>query len=155
MNEKISEAHIRNTKIQKLKDKILDEINEYACNIKMQIQACIDHDICDDDWNRVISRAFVLQQLKTWVETDTAFRSRELYDIGKDLAIYCVSTDELNIWLQDDYNFVASFLNRVEIDNAAGSVDNILNDRFFGYEFTSVFERLLYKPKVTDTHANE
>lgn len=68
--------------------------------------------------------------------------SYEAKDYNKDIVVYVILDKNLNIWLQEDYSFTISFLTRAESVNY--DVFQLLNDRYFGYNFTNICESILY-----------
>ena len=61
----------------------------------------------------------------------------------KDIVIYMVSDRNLDIWLQKDYSFVENYLLKAE--EAGYNIFSILNDKYFGYNFTNIFDSILYE----------
>lgn len=149
--ERLSESNIRETKIQRLKEKIINEIDEYSSRIKHEIKEYLTSDIDEPVyWNYLVDREFVLLKLKSFVEDKSALQSIEMSNENTDCVIYMVSDEELNIWLQEDYNFVNSFLHTVERENGSWCISDYLNNKFFGYRFTSVFEHCIYNSRSSD-----
>lgn len=143
MNEKISETAIRQDKINLLKRKIKDEIKEYETNVKLNIKILLeDDDLNYEVWKHYIDMAFFLEKLKYFVDSEKSFWSIIARDYKTDTVIYVISLDDIDIWLQEDYNFVHSLFFCVE--NVLGQLDFILTDKFLGTQLISVFERVLY-----------
>lgn len=146
MNEKISETPIREEKVRRLKIKILQEIEEISYKIKEDIKQYLINEENDlEFWENLILDEFSLLKLKTFIESQKAFQSIEAQykDKDKDIVIYCVCDDDLNIYLQENYNFVRNFLYEVE-NNEFYNISSMLNDRFFGHGFISILDRILY-----------
>lgn len=57
-----------------------------------------------------------------------------------------IKEDDINIWLQEDYNFVHRLFFLVE--NRLGMLDFILTDKFLGMELISAYERVLYSKRI-------
>lgn len=70
----------------------------------------------------------------------------------KDIRIYVINDLYLNIWLQDDYSFVDTFLYKLEfetkIECSYSNMYPYLNDNYFGYNFTDIVDEVLYKQKL-------
>ena len=70
----------------------------------------------------------------------------------KDIRIYVINDLYLNIWLQDDYSFVDTFLYKLEfeaeIECSYSNMYPYLNDNYFGYNFTDIVDEILYKQKL-------
>ena len=152
MYEKISEIPIREEKIIKLKEKILAEIDRYFVRNRRDI---IDYLTCDkdviDNWNLLVTQEFSLLRLKEYIENCNTFCSFEARYNDKDIIIYQVSDRKLNIWLQEDYNFVSNFLYKIEFEGFS-DVYEILNDRYFGYEFTDIFDEIQYDERMKNSN---
>ena len=148
MNEKISEKHIREEKVKKLKEKIYSEIENISNRTRKEMHQLLlvdnTSEYFEENWDFLIARAFCLARLKEYISSDFAFQTIEVERPVYDLVIYQVSDEYLNIWLQDDYNFALSFLGKIE-DGKTVDVYEILNDSYFGYEFVSAFEVIKYR----------
>ena len=139
MNEKLSEKSIRAEKVAKLKVKILKEITEEQSEIKLLM------DDCGNAFDMLVEEYYQLLQLKKYVEDDNSFCRYEAMYGDIDVIIYSVSSEEIDIWLQEDYNFVVCFMSKVrEIPEA---IFRMLNDDYFGYQFTNIFDKIEYDKK--------
>lgn len=96
-----------------------------------------------------IKQSFVLLKLKEYIEDKYSFMDYQYRDAGRDIVIYTISDKDLNIWLQEDYSFITRFL--VEAENVDYDVSRLLDDRYFGYNFTNVCESILYDKKQNKT----
>lgn len=148
MYEKLSETPIREEKIRKLKEKILTEIDKYSDRNRkhMKVYLTSNNDIVED-WYYMVTQEFLLLRLKEYIENVNSFWSFENKYDDKDIIIYQISDRKLNIWLQDDYDFVFNYLNKFEFEGVRDAYD-ILNDRYFGYEFTNIFDEILYNDRT-------
>lgn len=145
MNEKISDKPIREDKIKRLKEKILTEITDELNFIKEEMRECLSN---DKAFNFLVKRGFALLTLKEYIDSEYVFQSFEAIFPDEDIIIYKVSDRDLSIWLQDDYSLVHNFLYRAvdyEYD-----VFPLLNDRYFGYDFTNIFDVVLYEKKIKE-----
>ena len=152
MNEKISEKPIREEKIEKLKEKIYSEIDDITKRTMREMLVLLSDGIDKNeelkkDWDFLVTREFCLARLRDFISDNSAFQTIETEYPARDLVIYQVSDEYLNIWLQDDYNFALSFLSEIEFGKVY-DVYEILNDRYFGYEFVSAFEAVIYREKL-------
>lgn len=141
MYEKISDEIVRREKIRKLKEKIILEIEKRISNYKKGLQSNIE----DELFNYYIKEFFVLLELKQYLESDYCFMGYEAKYNDKDIVIYMVSDRNLDIWLQEDYSFVENYLLKAE--EAGYNIFSILNDKYFGYNFTNIFDSILYDEK--------
>lgn len=148
MYEKISEIPIREEKIKKLKEKILTEIDKYLVRDREEMRIYLmENDTDIEDWNFLIIREFSLLRLKEYIENDNSFWAFEGRCDYKDIITYQISDKKLNIWLQDDYNFTSNYLYKIEFEGFC-DVYEILNDRYFGYEFTNIFDEIQYNDRM-------
>lgn len=149
MNEKLSEKSIRMSKVVELKAKIIKEIAEEHDEIKLLIGDCKnDFDMlgdCENDFDMLVEEYYQLLQLKKYVEDDNSFCRYEAIHGDIDVIIYSVSSEEIDIWLQDDYNFVACFMDKVR--EMPEAIFGMLNDDYFGYQFTNIFDKIAYDKK--------
>ena len=104
-----------------------------------------------DNWNLLVTQEFSLLRLKEYIENGNTFWSFEARYNDKDIIIYQVSDRKLNIWLQEDYNFVSNFLCKIEFEGFS-DVYEILNDRYFGYEFTNIFDEIQYDERMKSSN---
>lgn len=148
MYEKISEIPIREEKIKKLKTKILAEIDKRAKRIHEEMkQYLINNENVLDDWNFMITEEFSLLRLKEFIEQPGLFQSFEARYDDKDIIIYQVSDADLNIWLQENYDFTFNFICKIKHEGV-GDLHEILNNRFLGYNFTNIIDKIQYKNRL-------
>ena len=105
----------------------------------------------EDDFDKFLAQYYQLMQLKNYIMTEYSFWNYEASSKKEDYIIYKIDEKTLDIWLQDHYNFVTAFLLRVH-DNPWALFD-MLNDRYFGYHFTNIFDEIAYdmkKEKLTN-----
>ena len=146
--EKFSEKEIRTEKIEKLKKKINKEILEYLNKFNQEMKIYLNSEIIDEElWTYLITTEHALIELKRYVNLPSSFNIIEKIDIENDIIIYTIKDSLLNLWLDDSYNFVSRFLNKFEFDEQIKMVYQMLNERYFAYDFTSVFDIVLYKEK--------
>lgn len=146
--EKFSEKEIRTEKIEKLKKKINKEILEYLNKFNQEMKIYLNSEIIDEElWTYLITTEHALIELKRYVNLPSSFNIIEKIDIENDIIIYTIKDSLLNLWLDDSYNFVSRFLNKFEFDEQIKMVYQMLNERYFAYDFTSVFDIVLYKGK--------
>lgn len=149
MNERISEKAIRAEKVQRLKKRILSELEREQNNVKTLLQ----QDLSAEDYVFAINNAFALVKLKEFLQEDTSFMRVIAANQDQDIIIYNVSDEDLNVWLQDGYSFVCRFLMRAAERDF--DIFSMLNDQYFGTEFTSVIEQLLYEKRQEESELKE
>lgn len=145
MYEKISDESIRIEKVKKLNRKILSEIDD----LLRKYRNGLSKNLNDIGFEFCVRRSFALLELKKYVENEYSFMSYEVKDYNNDIVVYTISDKDLNIWLQEDYSFVIRFL--VEAENVDYDVFQILNDKYFGHNFTNICESILYDDKQNKT----
>lgn len=143
MNEKISDKPIREDKIKRLKERVLTEITDELNFIKEEMREYLSN---DKAFNFLIKRSFALLNLKEYINDEYVFQSFEAMYPNEDVIIYKVSDRDLSIWLQDDYSLVRNFLYQAE--ECEYDVFPLLNDHYFGYHFTNIFDAVCYENKI-------
>lgn len=146
MNEKISDKPIREEKVKRVKAKILSEIAKELYAFKEEMKICLLDN--DDDFNFLAKRIFVLLNLKEYIEDDYSFMAYTYKNPAMDIIIYYVSDECLSIWLQDNYSFVFNFLRQAE--KCEYDVFSLLNEDYFGYNFTSIMDIVIYNEKIKE-----
>lgn len=145
MYEKISDKEIRNAKVEKVKQKILKEIEEYSTKVlKRGIQNYLKEKNADEElWNSLIMEEHALLKLKEYIQNPNCFQ--EIIDIHPelDVIIYYVTDKTLDIWLQEDFNFTFRFLNTLE-NMEVPDVFVLLDDDFLDHNIGSIIDRVLY-----------
>lgn len=149
MYEKISVSPARREKVNRVKTKILSEIDIMSQNIREDITAFSSEINEEDlvDWNLLIAREFNLSRLREYIGEDNTFMDYHAKYGETDTIIYIVSDMDLNIWLQENYNFPFNLLCKME-EEKLYDVFPLLDDEFFGYEFTSIYDRARYEMKM-------
>lgn len=143
MTENISDKPIREDKIKRLKEKALTEIANELNLIKRDMREYISNDKAFDF---LVKQSFALLNLKEFIESEYAFQLCEAE--YEDVVVYTVSSKDLDIWLQDDYSFVHNFLIRAE--DCGYDVFSLLNNHYFGYSFTNIFDTILYDKRMEE-----
>lgn len=141
--EKISDEPKRWEKVNKLKSKILANINKRIDECKQELHS---DTILDEDYSFWVYRCFYLLELKKYIEDKYTFMCWTCEYEDKDIRIYVISDLYLDIWLQDDYSFVDTFLYNLEFETEAES--SYLNDNYFGYNFTNLLDVARYRQKL-------
>ena len=101
MYEKITDESSRIEKVQKLKQKILSEIDNFLSRYRKRMSKNIDN----KSFEFYVKRSFTLLELKQYIEDEYCFMSYESKDYNKDIVVYVIPDKNLNIWLQEDYSF--------------------------------------------------
>ena len=151
MYEKISDAPIREEKVRKLKAKICSEIDNISKHVRKEIKR-LSVDASKEksqEWNFFIAREYALMRLREYIDGIYTFQSIEAEYTNEDIVAYQVSDENLNIWLQEDYNFTSNFLYKIEYEGFC-NLHELLNDRFFGYEFINIVDKANYEAKIAE-----
>ena len=128
------------------------DIDKYLARNRRDMKVYLtDNEDVIEDWDFIISQEFTLLRLKDFIKNEYTFWSIEARYEEEDIIVYQVSDRDINIWLQDDYRFVNSFLDKMELEGYC-DVYQILNDRYFGYEFTDIFDEIKYDEKMKNSN---
>jgi hypothetical protein len=146
MYERISDIENRQILVNKLKNKINKEIKIHRKNHNELYKYNDDKDYVV---NQIIKEEFAMIKLKEYLDYEYSFMDYSIKYYDKDVVIYYIDIDLINIWLQDTFNFVNNYLDKVDEHNY-NDILFILNDKYLGNEFTSIFDTALYKEKNKD-----
>lgn len=146
MYERISDIENRLILVNKLKNKINKEIKIQRKNHNELYKYNDDKDYVV---NQIIKEEFAMIKLKEYLDYEYSFMDYSIKYYDKDIVIYYIDIDLINIWLQDTFNFVNNYLNKADEHNY-NDILFILNDKYLGNEFTSIFDTALYKEKNKD-----
>ena len=148
MYEKISETAIRQSKINALKTKIRKEIEKYTSSIRENMKILLEQEIINTEmWDYCVNVAFFLTQLTEFVDWEGAIQNKEAENPNEDIVVYTISIDEIDIWLQENFNFVSHLLSVIEHDNGFANIAGYLDDRFLSRGLLNIVERTLYEQK--------
>ena len=143
MYEKISDIENRQILVNKLKNKINKEINIKRKNHNELYKYNDDKDYVI---NQIIKEEFAMIKLQEYLDYEYSFMDYTAKYYDKDIIIYYIDIDLINIWLQDTFKFVNNYLDKAAEHNY-NNILSILNDKYLGNGFTSVFDTALYKEK--------
>lgn len=146
MYERISDIENRQILVNKLKNKINKEIKIQRKNHNELYKYNDDKDYVV---NQIIKEEFAMIKLQEYLDYEHSFMNYSIKYYDKDVVIYYIDIDLINIWLQDTFNFVNNYLDKVDEHNY-NDILFILNDKYLGNEFTSIFDTALYKEKNKD-----
>lgn len=146
MYERISDIEKRQILVNKLKNKINKEIKIKRKNHNELYKYNDDKDYVV---NQIIKEEFAMIKLQEYLDYEHSFMNYTVKYYDKDVIIYCIDISLINIWLQDTFNFVNNYLDKAA-DNNYNDILSILNDKYLGNEFTSIFDTALYKEKNKD-----
>lgn len=146
MYERISDIENRQILVNKLKNKINKEIKIQRKNHNELYKYNDDKDYVV---NQIIKEEFAMIKLQEYLDYEHSFMDYTVKYYDKDVVIYCIDISLINIWLQDTFNFVNNYLDKAA-ENNYNDILFILNDKYLGNEFTSIFDTALYKEKNKD-----
>lgn len=146
MYERISDIENRQILVNKLKNKINKEIKIKRKNHNELYKYNDDKDYVV---NQIIKEEFAMIKLQEYLDYEHSFMDYTIKYYDKDVVIYCIDIDLINIWLQDTFNFVNNYLDKAA-ENNYNNILFILNDKYLGNEFTSIFDTALYREKNKD-----
>lgn len=146
MYERISDIENRQILVNKLKNKINKEIKIQRKNHNELYKYNDDKDYVV---NQIIKEEFAMIKLKEYLDYEYSFMNYTVKYYDKDVVIYCIDISLINLWLQDTFNFVNNYLDKAA-ENNYNNILSILNDKYLGNEFTSIFDIALYREKNKD-----
>lgn len=142
MYEKTCDKKIRLEKVNKVKTKILAEIEKELKLLKEDIEAIIPEENYEY-YVYCIKQSFSLFALKDYINSKYTFMDWEA--MNDEFVVYKISDEQLNIFLQDEFSFVIIFLMKVE--EKGFNVFSFLTDRYFGYHFIPIIETVRYRQR--------
>lgn len=159
--EKYSEEYIRIEKINKIKERILKDIEKEENTLKKYINAAIYHknnniQSKEEEWFSMIIEEYALLCLKEYILKPDTFLEFYKMSEEEDYIIYVIPDKYLNIWLQENYPFVSNFIGVItEEKDSHKSLHHILNDTYFSNQFMSAVEIIYYQTKMKEDHELE
>lgn len=148
MSEKISESAVRQSKINALKTKIRKEVEEHTCCVQASMKMLLEQETINaEEWSYCTALAFFLTQLTEFISWEGAFQNKEVEYPNKDIVVYTIPLDEIDIWLQENFNFVSHLLSVIKQNNGFANIARYLDDRFLSRGLLSILERTLYEHK--------
>lgn len=147
MYEKTCDKKIRLEKVNKIKTKILAEIEKELKLLKEEIESGIS----EEYYVYCIKQSFSLFALKDYINSKYTFMDWEA--MNDEFVVYKISDEQLNIFLQDEFSFVIIFLMKVE--EKGFNVFPLLTDAYFGYRFIPVIETVRYRQRIDNSDNKE
>lgn len=147
MYEKLSEIDIRKEKVNKLKDKIREEIATYRKRYGEELNPNMDNDYPEfaEDYKTSVLEMTALYALEEFINEDYSFMCWEVQDSEIDRIVYTVPMDMIECMSRDDFNFIFQlFFNLGDNLRNYYMVGEFMNDRYFAYDFVSVIDKVLY-----------
>lgn len=150
--EKTSNQHLRLAKVQKLREKIISEIEGFSnCHQENLRILCLsgDNKQFSEYYRRAAKVEVELIYLKQYVNSESFFMDFVMRDEVNDITIYVVPDKHLDMYLEDEFLFTFNFLSKISnID--IWNLNHYLNDKFFAFHFISTFEEVLYDKKIKE-----
>lgn len=137
MCEKISDKPKRKEKIEKLKTKIRSEIeNEYA-NVKNLVMT-------DVYFKEALNIGYALNSLVKYINNENSFWQHREVNSKENWINYHVALQDINMWLQKDYNFTKYYLYKMM---ECGYIRcAILDDTYLGgYDYIDILGSVRYR----------
>lgn len=138
---KLSEKSIREAKVEQVKAKILREISTTMRTLKRELGLCLDSED-NRRFAELTKEIFALLSLKEHLEDEWTFIRWVTMRPDMDIIVYYVDDELLDVWSREDYPFVFNFLNQAHEHKY--DVAPMLDDQYFGREFTGVIDQLVY-----------
>ncbi len=150
MYEKISDKKARLEKVNKVKNKILAEIEKELKFLEKDIKtSSLEENY--EDYVYCVRQSFSLFALKDYIKGKYTFMDWE--KMTDELIVYKVSDEQLNIFLQEEFYFVIIFLMKME--EKGFNVFPFLTDKYFGYRFIPVIEAVRYRQRIDSSNNKE
>ena len=127
MYEKISEIPIREEKVKRLKEKILKEIETEIERCKNGLCHLFEAKMNNEILEYIAETLHCLYKLRDYVNWERSFMCEADRYYDQDIIVYKVEIELINLWFEDDFNFVHTFLFNIEHDDL--TVEYILNDK--------------------------
>ena len=153
---KLSEKHLRQEKVAKLKTKILAEIDDCKTMLKEYLLSYYkdQSELTDELFEDYITELYSLMQLKKFIVRPSTFMMAGAVYEDNDYIAYYVDDRDLDVWLQEDYKFVNNFiLNMGDPYKGPSHLVHMLTENYFAYNFTNIFDLIEYGRK-TEEHNN-
>ena len=147
---KLSEKHLREEKVERLKTKILGEIKTIQADcldvleVFLQNKNSVDVDFIENE----ISTYFCLMQLKRCLESPGMFMQCTMINDLTDTITYIINDKTLDIWLQDNYSFTSQYLTIIE--GRPLFMVSVFDEYYLAYNFTNTFDRIAYNKKMEE-----
>lgn len=140
--EKISEKHIRDEKVAKLKETGLKEMQKYK-PVLIEIISNLEKDTADyfkkiDDYITEYHRVLLFEE---FLKSDKSFNRKHVENPERDSVIYFISSKTIDIWLSR--GVLTKYLNFMEIKEMRCGT---LRDEYFTEytDFITVLDTILY-----------
>lgn len=146
MSEKMSDENKRISLAEAFKEKVNNEIQNILKRNLEELKTFLFEEINNEnnegykDFKYLIDEITVCTETRRFINGYNFLRS-QMIDFGNDIIVYNISSENLNIWMQEDYNFMNNLFRKYGL----GAVD--LTEDALEYEFTDVMDIVLYKKK--------
>lgn len=138
---KYSEKHIREEKVQKLKQKISKELEEKMRDKKQMLAFSLREDHDDELVGRDVLELACLIRFKNYIDNyDRAFLERESWSEERDFINYTIDNNYIDVYLQEDFDFTHAFLFKCEMNGYNAHWLLSKGDDSFGYNFITLIE---------------
>lgn len=144
--EKLSDQEVRIKLINKFKEKIFKEIEKNMKNDLQLIKSYTYSDIENmesDQYNEfkyLSKKISICLFMREWIMKNS-FMSTIKVSEEDDCVIYKISSRHLELWLQDDYDFMWNLIDRFGYDTLH------LTDEMLENKFTSIIDEALFTEK--------
>ena len=152
MYEEIKNKQERLEKIEKLKEKILKEIERENKLLKKELFCLSNENNDSKEYDDLVTKSYQLIELKKYIQDENSFCSIQFRDCITGDTIYFVSIKNINIWLDESYNFVSNYLSKLE--NKEYILFELLDDQYFGKHFTHIFDEMRFDRKQLENKEN-
>ena len=114
---------------------------------------CLSNENNDSkEYDDLVTKSYQLIELKKYIQDENSFCSIQFRDCIMGDTIYFVSIKNINIWLDESYNFVSNYLSKLE--NKEYILFELLDDHYFGKYFTHIFDEMRFDRKQLENKEN-
>jgi len=148
---KLSEKSQRQGQVDKLKEKINNEIKEIIKRDALELLSFedeIDDSLSDKDCDNgeefinLCNEVTICTILRDFINLPNTFMEYSAaYGREIDKIFYTISDEHIDMWLENDFNFMARAISCFGLNVFE------ISEKRFQYDFTSVFEDVLYRQK--------
>lgn len=140
MREKYSDFDKRKTKVEKLKEKIRNEIKEakslYGERLDFILKNKNENSFLEkNNYREALKILFYLERLDIFLDNERAFMDYIEYSKTLDYIIYKIPIKDINVWLNENFNFIDAFLYKLE-----KIVQGEFDDSFFSCNFLTLYD---------------
>lgn len=146
MNEKYSEQSKRLELVEKFKTKLNKEIDFILKRDLEEIKTFTFDEINKEseycmDFETLLTEITVCLYFREWLDDYDFLLNYRYLNRNNDVIIYNISSYHLELWSQDNYNFIYNICQKI------GNKILYISDDFLEFNFTNIFEEIKFNDK--------